>query len=98
MSVHPPNLSTISKCVYLLNKCARGLRGRGLDWCVDGHLHAVRLAGFDLLARLLDRGEDGVVVEGVVGGDDLGRLLLEADLVRLDAYRGSAVVPGSGAG
>jgi hypothetical protein len=45
---------------------------------------AVSLAGLDGLAGLLDGAEDGLVVEAGLGNNK-GLLLLERDLVRLDA-------------
>lgn len=52
-------------------------------------LDAARLAvdrtRIDLLARLLDRLEDGLVVEAGLGNDE-GLLLLEGDFVAFDTY------------
>ena len=50
---------------------------------LDSHLLAIRLARLDRLSRLLDRVEDGVVVERF--GLDNGGLVLERDVVFLDA-------------
>jgi hypothetical protein len=46
---------------------------------------AISLPRLDLLARLLDLLEDGVVVERLCG-DNLGGLGLKGDVVGLDAY------------
>jgi hypothetical protein len=55
---------------------------------LDGHFLAISLAGLDLLAGLRDGAKDGVVLEGVVFCDDFGGLLLEADVVLLNACDG----------
>lgn len=58
--------------------------GRKLNALAD----AVDLAAVDLLARLLDGLEDGLVVELGLGNDG-GLLLLEGDVVGLDACVGA---------
>lgn len=55
---------------------------------MDGHFLAVGLARLDLLAGLRDGAKDGVVVESIVFCDHFGGLLLEADVVLLNACDG----------
>ena len=52
------------------------------DGHLDGLLDAVCLGRVDLLAGLCDLGQDSIVGQA---GDDLGALVLERDLVALDA-------------
>lgn len=52
---------------------------------LNGHLLAVSLALLDLLAGLLDGGEDSVVVGRLAVDIDIDGLILEADIVLLDA-------------
>jgi len=60
---------------------------RSLSHCrdLDGHLLAISLTRLHFLASLCDGSEDGIVVEGVVLGDDFGGLFLEADIVSLNS-------------
>ena len=51
---------------------------------LNGHLLAISLALLDLLAGLLDSGEDSVVVGRLAVNVDVDGLVLEADVVLLD--------------
>lgn len=51
---------------------------------LNGHLLAVSLALLDLLAGLLNGGEDSVVVGRLAVNVDIDGLVLEADVVLLD--------------
>ena len=67
----------------------------GLVIELDGLGLAVGLAGVDLLAGLLDGAEDGLVVEPGLG-DHQGLLLVERDVVALDACTRGADQPMGG--
>ena len=82
----------MEQCLLYLCRGYRGYRGnRGH---LDGHFLSICLTRLDLLASLLNRAEDSVVVKHIVDSDHLGRLLFEADLIRLHSwYRSAAWVP-----
>jgi hypothetical protein len=64
------------------------------SWDCDRHVLAVGLALIHLLSSLGNCGENGVIVEGVVRGDDLCGLLLEANVKRLDTCTYDILAPG----
>jgi hypothetical protein len=54
-------------------------------YLLNRHIFSVSLSRLDLLASLLDGGEDGLEWQGVVNCGDLGGLVLERDFVLFNA-------------